>query len=335
MMDMSATGVTADVTLPAAYTNLVVTEIAATPTIVWTDGAARSSAGITNVTLAGTNLQMTLASGRYHFQLSSGPAAALSFVEDNDLRVAYTGDFRALTGLSTANYSNGTVQSGTGSASFSCVSCTQLGWLSATGPARGIAAVSVDGLPPTLVDLYTSTQVFQKTVWASGPLVAGPHTVRITGAGKDPLSTSAVIEVDAIGLTGTAGAVPTVVDDTDPRFSYVGFAAYTGMYPSLYIGGDVHTSVRAAQATFSCASCTSIALVSPTSPARGIIQISIDGGPPTTVDLYTTTPFYERTVYVSPLLASGPHTMTIISAGKNPASASGTFEIDGVKLVGS
>jgi len=74
---------------------------------------------------------------------------------------------------------------------------------------RGIAAVSVDGGPETLVDMYApgiagnlaTVQTQQVTQIASG-LTNGPHTVtiRVTGT-RNPASTDNLINIDAYDVT--------------------------------------------------------------------------------------------------------------------------------------
>src|SRR5439155_866107 len=56
-------------------------------------------------------------------------------------------------------------------------------WVSTLGPDRGIATVSVDGGPATVIDLFAPTQQAAQVVWTIGNLAPGTHTVTVTVQG--------------------------------------------------------------------------------------------------------------------------------------------------------
>ncbi|MCU1431233.1 MAG: hypothetical protein JWP95_338 [Actinotalea sp.] len=87
-------------------------------------------------------------------------------------------------------------------------------WITAFGPARGIATVSLDGGEPVEVDLYATEWSYQATGFQALGLASGSHTLTITNAGSmNPASSTPRIEVDAVevgvlvGETSTAGDV--------------------------------------------------------------------------------------------------------------------------------
>ncbi len=78
---------------------------------------------------------------------------------------------------------------------------TRLQWRTSKENGLGIAAVSLDGGEETEIDLYTYCHVpqYQRLVFDSGPLPAGPHTftVRVTGK-KNEKSTGVGIYHDRV-----------------------------------------------------------------------------------------------------------------------------------------
>jgi hypothetical protein len=63
--------------------------------------------------------------------------------------------------------------------------------------------VTLDGATSYTVDLYSSTSLHNKTVWQSGFLTPGDHTVTITRLGaKNAHSSGYTIDLDAIDLIG-------------------------------------------------------------------------------------------------------------------------------------
>ena len=71
-------------------------------------------------------------------------------------------------------------------------------WVSTLGPDRGIATISVDGGPATVIDLFAPTQQAARVVWTLGNLGPGTHTVTVTVQGTaNPASTGTRVDVDA------------------------------------------------------------------------------------------------------------------------------------------
>jgi Tol biopolymer transport system component len=81
---------------------------------------------------------------------------------------------------------------------------TYVAWLATTGPGYGKAAVSVDGAPGVIVDLYSPTTKYKQRVYDTGLLVYGTHAVVIEWYNeKNPASSGYTIDVDAVDLLGT------------------------------------------------------------------------------------------------------------------------------------
>ncbi len=113
-------------------------------------------------------------------------------------------------------YNNDTHSSALTDAAFTVVlnNGTQIAWYGATGPANGIAAVSIDGGAETLVDTYSAADAQNQLLYTSAVLPQDGHTlkVRVTGT-KNASSTGTTIVADR--FTTVSGTSPTYNDDQD------------------------------------------------------------------------------------------------------------------------
>ncbi|QMU69800.1 right-handed parallel beta-helix repeat-containing protein [Streptacidiphilus sp. P02-A3a] len=76
---------------------------------------------------------------------------------------------------------------------------TAIQYHAVTDTEHGIASVSVDGGPATLVDLYAATRKGDVDVWNSKPLAEGTHTLTITVTGtKNAASTGTYVTLDRL-----------------------------------------------------------------------------------------------------------------------------------------
>ncbi|MGB4581746.1 MAG: L,D-transpeptidase [Coriobacteriia bacterium] len=125
----------------------------------------------------------------------------------------------------------------------------RLDWIAVVGPDYGIASVSVDGGPAGYVDLYSPTVGVQRTVYSTGDLPYGPHTVTIGWTGrKNPAARGTAVSFDAFDVGGdlVQAAPPArpafsefgypwnsylVVDKSDLRIYYVVDGALIATYP--------------------------------------------------------------------------------------------------------
>jgi hypothetical protein len=66
-----------------------------------------------------------------------------------------------------------------------------------TASHHGVAAVSIDGGPETMIDLYRTTKAGDVLLWTSPILPRGAHTLRIRVTGtRNPASTGAGVTLD-------------------------------------------------------------------------------------------------------------------------------------------
>jgi hypothetical protein len=72
------------------------------------------------------------------------------------------------------------------------------------GPTYGQAKITLDGAQTSTVDLYSGAVEWGATVWSSGLLTDGAHTVKIEWTGtKSPAATGTNIDIDAVRVIGT------------------------------------------------------------------------------------------------------------------------------------
>jgi hypothetical protein len=196
---------------------------------------------------------------------------------------------------------------------------------------RGIAAVSVDGGPETLVDMYSANDAGDALVYTSPTLGPGGHTLTVRNTGThNPGSSGTIICIDRINITPGTGPTVTTVDDavqgTGPnQVNYVGsWSHVTGTtIPGAYLGTVSITDVTNDYATIAFTG-TRIKLYTGERNNRGIAAVSIDGGPETNVDMYAAIDAGDVLVYTSPTLAPGAHAFKVRSTGTHDPSSTGT-----------
>jgi hypothetical protein len=133
-----------------------------------------------------------------------GTVAAVLRYEETDPHLAWTTGWTFYTA---ATMYSGSAVADTKTANASVTikfSGTSLGWIGLMGPDCGRAKVTLDGGGPVTVDLYSANYQFQKTVWQSGNLAWGSHTVKIECAWTaSPSGSGNTVSVDAFDIAGT------------------------------------------------------------------------------------------------------------------------------------
>jgi hypothetical protein len=151
----------------------------------------------TTLTTSTTSTSLSTAS-------ATSVSGATSYQETNSL-LSYSGYWRT---LSSKSYSGGTLKylgsSGSATISFNGTSLT---WIATKGTTYGKALVTVDGGAAVWVDLYSSKTLYQRSVYTTGLLADGSHTVSIAWTGKKNSSARGyTINLDAVSLVTTAAA---------------------------------------------------------------------------------------------------------------------------------
>ncbi|AZZ56351.1 hypothetical protein [Rathayibacter iranicus] len=263
-------------------------------------------------------------------------------VEETHSSLSYSGSWRSMTG----GDSGGGIKflNSTGSVSFSFRG-TGVSWISRTTASAGIATVTVDGAS-TSVDRYTTATAYQVPVFSKKGLTDSVHTVKIAWSGRANSSADdknlvidaidVIRSTDVVGepsggssapVLDPSGASSLTAQETDPALEY------TGSWKSMS-GGDSGGSIKyltsAGSVSFTFVG-TSWRWISRKTSSSGIAAVSVDGGPVTKVDRYSSTAQYQVPVYETTDLAEGRHTVTISYTGtKNSQSSDRNLIIDAI-----
>jgi hypothetical protein len=192
---------------------------------------------------------------------------------------------------------------------------------------QGILAVQVDGAAETQVDDYAATRNASGTVWTSGTLPAGDHTmtVRVTG-NRNPASAGTVVALDYAVVTPAGSAQTASIDG--PAFTYAGTWGQANGVSDMF-GGTANWSSTTGSTAVLQFTGTSVALHAVKDVDQGILAVHVDGSAETQVDDYAATRNASGTVWTSGTLPAGNHTMTVrVTGNRNPASAGNVVAVD-------
>jgi len=194
-------------------------------------------------------------------------------------------------------------------------------WLAKTSDKYGKAKVTVDGDTATTVDLYSETTTWRHVVWEVSDLAFGTHTVSIAWTGKKHTAAKGTnINLDVIQVTG---ALLSRYQQNDKNVEYSG--AWRTNETEVASGGSYalsHTSGAGVSVTF-----TGVQLdwYAKTGPPYGRAWVTVDGGDPTTVDLYSDEEAWKQLVWSSGCLEMGSHVVTIEWSGEADPKAEDTY----------
>jgi hypothetical protein len=132
----------------------------------------------------------------------------------------------------------------------------------------------------------------------------------------------------------SAAASTTRFDSTDSKITYS--SGWNDYSYSAYFGGSFrYTNVATSTATIRFRG-TALGLVGTRASSNGIMAVSLDGGAPVDVDLYSATWAAQRTLWSASGLAEATHTVSIAWSGRKNAGSSGTeINLDAVDITGS
>jgi len=252
--------------------------------------------------------------------------------EQNDALTSYQSTWTQTNdgGMSGGSYRHSTTA---GAAINLTFTGTGVSWIGAIGPNYGMAKVTVDGTNETTVDLYNTALRYKQTIWNVAGLADGTHTLRIEVLGqKRPAAGSTAVNIDALDVVHALSARRYEQDDTT-----VGYAGTwqqnsdAGMYGGTYkISSTTGSSVTL---TFSG---KRISWIGAKGPNYGIATVSVDGGPPTSVDLYYGSLRYKQVLWDSGALTDGTHTVRFeVTGNKNASSGGRSVVFDAFDIVGT
>ncbi|GAB3848299.1 hypothetical protein ACFPIJ_14560 [Dactylosporangium cerinum] len=200
----------------------------------------------------------------------------------------------------------------------------------------GTTSIAFSGIPSWLLSGGRTRVTVQRIPDQSplaAPIVVSSADLTVTG-GALTVPVTMVSGTDAYTVTlgnpidgGTGGGV-SVVDANAADFTYgTGWGLTTGV-ADMYAGTANWSHTAGATATFRFTG-TQVALRAVRDVDQGRMTVSVDGGPPTTVDNYAAARNASGVVWTSPTLANGQHTLTIVNTGqRNPASTGINIALD-------
>ena len=133
-------------------------------------------------------------------------------------------------------------------------------------------------------------------------------------------------------VSGTAGC--SRCEQTDSHLAFAG-AWTTSSTTSASGGSFAYANAQGGSVTIAFNG-TYLGLIAKKSNVYGIAKVTLDGGTPVMVDLYSASTLYLQKVWNTGTLAAGDHTVTVEWTGvKNDASTATNIGIDAVDLTGS
>ena len=269
---------------------------------------------------------------------ASAPVPPGTRYEQTSTMLAYEGTWTTVSsgGLSGGSFVTATSEGAAANVAFSG---TKIDWVTSKNTSYGKAKVILDGGTPEYVDLY-GTVAFKQKVWTSGTLADGTHTLRIEYGGlKNSSSSGYLVGVDAFDVIGTlTQAVPltppaTRFEETSPLLSWEG--TWTTTASTALSDGAFRTTIATGSAVNAKFQGTKITWITSRNTTYGIASVSVDGGAPVLVDLYAPMAF-KQSVWTSPTLTDGVHTLRIAFTGTKNASSTGLLVgLDALDVQGS
>ncbi|MFD2613609.1 S8 family serine peptidase [Paenibacillus gansuensis] len=255
--------------------------------------------------------------GAGQFQLTVQTDNQWGAFEDTHPALSYDGPWSVQHG---SGYSGGSIHTldAAGSAEFSFKG-NQLEWVGTKGSDHGIADVYVDGEKITSLSLYSPKPLTKQSLLKLS-MPNGKHTVKVRWTGlHDP----AARKTDPTKITIDKWVVSNLTYSTDSLVIYKG--AWGVSYGTKFSGGAQRFSNKAeaeAEYTFNG---TRVAVQANTGKNLGKANIYIDGVlvTPKAVDWYSPKAKYQVTVYTSPVLKAGSHTVKVVSAGEKQDASTG------------
>jgi hypothetical protein len=207
----------------------------------------------------------------------------------------------------------------------------------------GTTTVALRGVPSWLLTngraRVTVARIANQSPLA-GPAILSSGDVAVTGGALNvavPMTSGSDAYTVTLGspLDGGTTGGPQAVDADAPDFTYdAGWGRTTGV-PDMFNGTANWSHVAGATATFRFTG-TQVALHAVRDVDQGRMTIAVDGGTPVTVDDYAPARNASGVVWTSPVLAAGPHTLTIVNTGqRNPASTGINIALDRADVTAS
>ena len=304
----------------SAITGYTITPSSGPTTTVAAGATSVTVTGLTNgtsytFTVTATNIVGTSAASNVSNSVTPrATATAVTTVQETAPAVSYN----SWAGVTDAASSGGSYRiSKTANATVSVkFTGSSIKWLMRKGPDRGQAAVTIDGVSRGTVDLYAANPSNGSQTYSG--LTANAHTIVIKVLGtKRTSATAANVPVDGF----LVGASTTPVQENSPS---VAFDSWTEVVNASADGGSYRASATAGALAALTFTGTRVDWITARGPRYGKASVSVDGGKPVTVDLYSATSQWRVIGWSFTGLSSGSHTLTIKVLGVKNAASSGT-----------
>ena len=186
---------------------------------------------------------------------------------------------------------------------------TRLDWIATQNSTGAVADVYLDGVFVKTVDLRAKSAAYQSAVWSSGAFPRGVHTVRSSGR-RERLQP--YLTIDAVDVTGTPHRTLPLHRAPPPHAPGPPAAQAAGaLLKCQWL--DQTSTLLAYETTSVTATFTGtyLAWVGQRDRARGVVTVTIDGGPAVSVDLQGISTPHQQKLWDTGRLAEGAHTVTI------------------------
>ncbi len=250
-------------------------------------------------------------------------------VEQTDTRLAFSGSWKT---FSTSGASGGSYARSDASGAMCTVNFhgSYLAWIATKGTTLGTAWVQLDDGAAQKIDLAASAVAYQQKVWDTGPLTTGDHVVKIWY--DDDNIAGKFISVDAFDIQGTLDKAyaSTRFEQTDARLIYSG--TWASNSASAASNGSYKSTSSAAASLIVTFSGVQLDWIATAGPGMGLVDVSIDGGPATTIDLSGASTLYQQLVWSTGVLTNGTHLVEFSLNESSPAGAlltADAFDIQG------
>jgi hypothetical protein len=191
-------------------------------------------------------------------------------------------------------------------------------------PNNGQVSVVVDGGNSVQVSEQSTSFLTDQTVWTSGTLSAGSHTLIVSASTAAASVTGATLSSNFASFTGT-GYLPGSNTLGDSSFTYAGtWTAGTGEHHSSAVGSGIATANFTAGAGGS-----TVTLRGDKGPNNGNVVILVDQADPVTVNENAGSTATNQTLWTSGTLAPGNHELRVI-VRSNTGSVSGANVSNGI-----
>jgi hypothetical protein len=251
--------------------------------------------------------------------------------QQSDARFVYSGTWKTVSATGASGKSLAYANASGCSVTISFIG-THFAWIAKESPAYGQAKVTVDGGSAQTVDLYNAKTLWKQTVWETDTLSKDAHTVTIAWTGKkNTAATDTNINVDAISI---AGVVTGRHQQDNAKLVYEGTWGTTSS-KSASGGSFDYVDASGASVTINFFG-LDLAWIAKKGPAYGQATVTVDGGAPTTVDLYSSKVGWQQRVWSTGILDMGAHTVKIEWAGTKSKGATGTnINLDAIDVTGT